>query len=176
MPTSSSSDSFAVRPADTWAEVRARGQVMRYRRAGAGAVVLVLCAAGAVDAVWPELLDLLPQHARLVVPELPAGIESVAGWLSDFIEGLGLVNASVLAAGACCLPALELAFLAADQVSRLLLVAAGRSGEAGLEGALATASMQPTMPLLLLGREQPAAAALPLALRFLSGEALAVRS
>ena len=53
---------------ETWAEVRARDRVTRYRRAGAGRVVLVLGAAGAGDPLWPELLPTLVRDARVITP------------------------------------------------------------------------------------------------------------
>jgi hypothetical protein len=158
-------DVVAARPAELWAEVRARGRVMRYRRSGAGAASVLVCA-GASDGLWPELLDALSVHARVIIPELPVDGQ-IACWLADFLEGLGLCEVSVVAADPYCMAALELALLGADQVTRLLLVPVSGTAEADIEGTLATAAATSAVPLLLIRREQPLEVALPLVLRFL---------
>lgn len=147
------------------AEVRAHDQVMRYRRAGAGTPVVVL--RGADDALWPELDAELVSRFRVVTPELPADCENVAAWVADFLEGVGLDRVAVLAAEPCCLSALELALLGADQVERLILVPAGAAGEAGLDGTLARTLAGVSVPLIVLRRGLSAAVALPLLRTFL---------
>jgi pimeloyl-ACP methyl ester carboxylesterase len=151
----------------TLAEVRAHDQVMRYRRAGAGRPVVVLRGADDPDVLWPELDAELVSRFRVVTPELPADCEDVAAWVADFLEGVGLDRVAVLAAEPCCLSALELALLGADQVERLVLVPAGAAGETGLDGSLARTLAGVSVPLIVVRRGLAAAVALPLLRDFL---------
>lgn len=164
----------AALPPETWAEVRARDHVMRYRRSGAGPAVLLLCSADGPEPLWPELLQLLATRSRLIVPEVPAAGADVASWLTDFLEGLGTARVAVVAAAPFCLPALELALLDRDQVARLVLVPGGGAEETGLGGVLTTATRPAPVPLLMVRRGLPAAEAMPLVMRFLgAGDATA---
>jgi pimeloyl-ACP methyl ester carboxylesterase len=151
----------------TIAEVRAHDQVMRYRRAGAGRPVIVLRGADDPDALWPELDAELVSRFRVVTPELPADCDDVAAWVADFLEGVGLDRVVVVAAEPCCLSALELALLGADQVERLILVPAGAAGETGLDGTLARTLASVSMPLIVVRRGLSAAVALPILRNFL---------
>ena len=155
----------------TIAEVRAHDQVMRYRRAGAGRPVIVLRGTDDPDALWPELDAELVSHFRVVTPELPAGCDDVAAWVADFLEGVGLDRVAVVAAEPCCLSALELALLGADQVERLILVPAGAAGETGLDGTLARTLAGVSMPLIVVRRGLSAAVALPILRTFLQQNA-----
>ncbi len=150
----------------TLAEVRAHDQVMRYRRAGAGRPLLVLRAADDTEALWPELDAELVSRFRVVTPELPPECEDVAAWVGDFLEGVGLDRVVVLAAEPCCLSALELALLGAEQVERLILVPAG-TGDSGLDGTLATTLAGVSVPLIVVRRGLSAAVALPIIRNFL---------
>jgi len=158
-------------PAETLAEVRAHDQVMRYRRAGAGRPIVVLRGADVADALWPELDAELVSRFRVLTPELPADCSDVAAWVADFLEGVGVDRAVVLAGEPCCLSALELALLGADQVERLILVPAGAAGESGLDGVLATTLAGVSVPLIVVRRGLSAAAALPLLRSFLQQDA-----
>src|SRR3712207_2802925 len=89
----------APRHAETWAEVRARGHVMRYRRSGTGRTVVAFGSTAHPNPAWPELLDALGAGFRLIVPDPPAAEEDVPCWLSGFLEGLGVSNVRILAAG-----------------------------------------------------------------------------
>lgn len=166
----------ALCPPESFAEVRARDHVMRYRRAGAGRAVLVLCGGGGTAAdgttpLWPELPGALTSQFRLIVPEVPAAAGAdAATWLVDFLDGLGAASIAVVATDQFCITALELALLDADQVARVVLVPGGRAEETGLDGALATRTRGATVPLLVVRRGLPAAEALPLVMRFLAGE------
>ena len=157
-------------PAETLAEVRAHDQVMRYRRAGAGRPLVILRGANDSDAFWPELDQALVARYRVVIPELPADCDDVAAWMGDFLEGVGLDRAVLVAGESCCLSALELALLNADQVERLVLVPAGTAGETGLDGTLGTAFAGVAVPLLVVRRGLAAAEALPLLERFLEDD------
>jgi pimeloyl-ACP methyl ester carboxylesterase len=158
-------------PPPTLAEVRAHDQVMRYRRAGTGRPLVVLRAADDSDALWPELDAELVSRFRVVTPELPPECEDVAAWVSAFLEGVGLTRVVVLAAEPCCLSALELALLGADQVERLILVPAG-TGDTGLDGTLATTLAGVTVPLIVVRRGLSSAVALPLLRNFLQQDGL----
>jgi len=160
---------------DGWAEVRAHDHVMRYRRSGAGRAVLVLAPAASMEPLWPELGGALSARFRVLVPDVPppAAGDDVAAWLGDFLEGLGIAGVALVAAEPFCLPALELVLLDAERVGRLVLVpggggCGGPAGEAGLDGALATAAGGGVaVPLLVVRRGMAAAEALPLVTRFL---------
>lgn len=165
MPNPSSSTAFA--------EVRAHDQVMRYRRAGAGRPLLVLCPALDPDALWPELETSLAGKFRVLTPDVPAACDDVASWLAGFLEGVGLDRAALVAADGCCLAALELALLGCDQVERLVLVPAGGAGETGLDGTLATSAAGVSVPLLIVRRALPAREAIPMLTQFLEGRSAA---
>lgn len=159
--------SSSTHPAVSLAEVRAHDQVMRYHRAGVGRPLVLLRTATVPDALWPELEEQLVARFRVFTPELPPDCEDVAGWVKDFLEGVGLDRVVVVAADPCCLSALELALLGAAQIERLVLVPGGLAGETGLDGTLATAYEGMSVPLLVVRRGLSAAEALPLLRQFL---------
>lgn len=156
-------------PPDSWAEVRSGDRVTRYRRSGAGPAVLVLQPGDGPGALWPELLHELEDSHRLILPERPAAGIDLTHWLADFLEGLGMSPVAVVAADEFCIPVLELALLGADQVTRVVLVPDGRTGETGLEGTLATTIRDEAVALLVVRRGLPATEALPLVAGFISG-------
>ena len=158
--------------AESWAEVRARDQVMRYRRSGVGrAVLLVLRPPDSPEPLWPELLESLGEQFRLIAPEAPALEADAACWLADFMEGLGTANISILAAGCFCIPVLELALDESEQISRIVLVPNGVGCAVGVarRGALDTETRHLTVPLLVVRRGQPVDEVLPLVTEFLRG-------
>ena len=166
----------ALCPPESFAEVRARDHVMRYRRAGAGRAVLVLCGGGGTAAdgttpLGPELPGALTSRFRLIVPEVPAAAGAdAATWLVDFLDGLGAASIAVVATDQFCITALELALLDADRVARVVLVPGGCAEATGLDGALAATTRRPwPLPLLVVRRGLPAGEALPLVTRFLAG-------
>ena len=169
---SKSSFPDSVRAAESWAEVRARDHVVRYRRSGLGRAVLVLIPPDHPDALWPELLDGLGGSFRLIVPEPPAAEPDAAAWLATFLEGLGVSNVGILAAGCFCIPALESALAEADQISRIVLVpaAAGSGQRAAGSGVLQTAIRDVGVPLLVVRRDQPAGDVVPIVTEFLRGD------
>ncbi|HVJ30385.1 MAG TPA: hypothetical protein VNA66_08785, partial [Gammaproteobacteria bacterium] len=95
---SQSSSGTPARGGEHWAEVRAHDQVMRYRRSGAGRALLLLRSAERADSLWPELLEALASHFRLIVPDVPAHAGSAADWLVDFLEGIGMPGMGIVAA------------------------------------------------------------------------------
>jgi hypothetical protein len=154
-------------PPVSLAEVRAHDQVMRYHRAGVGRPLVLLRTAAAPDALWPELEEQLVARFRVLTPELPPDCEDVAAWVKDFLEGVGLDRVVVVATDPCCLSALELTLLGAQQIERLALVPSGLAGETGLDGTLATTFQGVPVPLLVVRRGLSAAEALPLFQQFL---------
>jgi len=159
--------SSSTYPAVSLAEVRAHDQVMRYHRAGAGRPLVLLRTAASTDALWPELEEQLVARYRVLTPELPPDCADVAAWVKDFLEGVGLDRVVIVAADPCCLSALELALLGAQQIERLVLVPSGLAGETGLDGTLATTYQGVPVPLLVVRRGLSAAEALPLFQQFL---------
>jgi hypothetical protein len=95
------------------AEVRAHGWVMRYRRLGAGPPLLLLGPVGGVDGLAAQF--------RVIVPELPDPREDVGGWLTAFLEGLGMSGVTVLAAAPFFAVARDLALADPDRVSHVIL-------------------------------------------------------
>jgi hypothetical protein len=169
MPKHSIAD-LSVRPAESWAEVRAHDQVIRYRRLGAGrAVLLVLSSAGESDPFWPQLLEALSDGRRVIVPEPPTADTEVGCWLGDFLEGLGMSNVSIVAADRFCIPALELTFLGLDQIARVMLVLSGREARGAGRGSLEAATREAAIPILVLHRDQPVEDILRLVTEFLGG-------
>jgi hypothetical protein len=157
--------------AESWAEVRARDHVVRYRRSGLGRAVLVLVPPDHADPIWPELLDALAATFRLIVPEPPAAEPDAAAWLATFLEGLGASNVGILAAGCFCIPALESALAEADQIARIVLVPGGAGGgRPAANGVLETAIRDVGVPLLVVRRAQPADEVVPLVTEFLRGD------
>jgi hypothetical protein len=157
---------------ESWAEVRAHDQVMRYRRSGVGrAVLLILRPPGKVQPLWPGLLELLGGRFRVIAPEAPVAEADAACWLGDFLEGLGMSNVSILATGCFCVPVLELALLESDQIARIALIPDGVGPELGRvgRGRLETETRHLPVPLLVIRRGQPADEILPLVTDFLSG-------
>ena len=126
------------------------GYVTRYVRRGVGRPVVVL--GTAADAVWPELVDAIAARHRLFLPEVPAQEAGFVSWFRGFLDGVGLVTVTVIAAGDCCLPAVELALLDAERLDRLVLVPGGGAEETGLLGMLGTVAKSDAVPVLVLRR------------------------
>ena len=149
------------------AEVRVAGYVTRYVRRGVGRPVVLLAPPSETDALRPELLDAIAAHHRLVLPELPVHEAGFSSWLRGFLDGVGLPLVSLIAAGSCCLPAVELALLDPERFERLVLVPDGCAEVTGLMGMLGTEGRPGTLPVLVLRRAAPAADALQLVEPFL---------
>jgi hypothetical protein len=115
-------NSLSVGPSEAWAEVRAHDHVMRYRRSGTGHAVLVLRGPHEADVIGPDLADGLADRFRVFVPDLPVCAPYAAEWISNFLEGLGLVRVALVAGEPYCMPALELAWNEPARVSRLVLI------------------------------------------------------
>lgn len=70
-----------------------------YRRAGAGPSVLILCNGALAEPLGGRLFERLAVRFRVVATALPdgdAGRELLATWLGDVLEGLGLVQPSLV--------------------------------------------------------------------------------
>ena len=150
--------------------------VTRYVRRGVGPPVVVLRAGDGDADLWPELLETIAARCRLIVPEVPgagAGVvcPDFASWIRGFLDGVGLPPVALVAAGAFCVPALELALLDPDRLAGLVLVPCGGAEETGLTGALGTTPQSTPLSVLLVRRECPAPEALRLVGRFVAGDA-----
>lgn len=154
-------------PGDSYAEVRAHDQVMRYRRAGTGRPLLVLRSSLEAQPFWAELDAALVGAFRVLIPDVPTTGVDVAAWMRDFLEGVGLERVTIIADDSLCITALELVLLNADQVERMVLVPAGTASETGLDGTLATSLAGVAVPLLVVRRGLPPGEALPLLASFL---------
>jgi pimeloyl-ACP methyl ester carboxylesterase len=130
----------------------------------------------------PRLGDALAARCRTIRPELPApgtaalaapGAAAAAGaadpphafadWLRDFLDGLGVEAAAVVAAPGYGLAALAFAGSDAERVARVLLLDAGGAGGGAARAAAG-------VPVLALGAGADGAA-LAAALAFLAGAA-----
>ena len=155
-PMSHTSES--LRAAESWAEVRAHDQIVRYRRSGSGRSVLLLRSGETDGTLWPELTATLDRDFRVLVPEIPPDAQLIRG-LTGFLEGLGTARVAVVATDALCFAALELALLDRERVARAVLVPSEHGGLTGLEVALETAGRDPSIPLLVVSSGTPAATA-----------------
>lgn len=156
-----------------WAEVRAGDRVTRYRRAGTGRVVLVLCPAEADTdpPLWPELAPALARGARVVTPELAHDAPDVVARLLGFLEGLGAADVGVVATGSFRAAALALARRDGGPVARVVLVPAVPDDGEGDEGRTTAVVGAAGVPLLVVARDAPAADAVAHVTRFVHGDA-----
>jgi hypothetical protein len=120
----------SVLAGDTWTE---------YFRAGSGAPVVLLSREEGV--LEGPLFESLAAGFRLIVPVIPEAVlpsttgERICGaassefcaWLRGFLDGLGLVGASVVAAPSLALAALRCALHDAERIGRLVMVLPERS-------------------------------------------------
>jgi hypothetical protein len=145
----------SARPTESWAEVRARGHVVRYRRSGTGRTVVAFGLPERTDTAWPELLDALGAGFRLLVPEPPPSDDDIPCWLSSFLEGLGMPSVRILAAGRLCAPVLQLALVDGEQIAGVVLIA---DGEKPVDAVV----RELTVPVLVIDRSLPADELVPL--------------
>ncbi len=118
----------AVTPAR--ASVSAGGVDTEYRRCGRGPA-LVLLAEGADDAWTDGVMGALARDFLVLAPRRPAGVR-FADWLADFLDGLGVVRASIVAEPSQLAPALAFAESAATRVGRVALLVRGTEESAPL--------------------------------------------
>jgi len=157
-------------PAESWAEVRAHNQVMRYRRAGSGRSTLLLRPEANAGALWPELTVSLRTSFRVIEPVVPRLVSDAAAWLTDFLDGLGLEQVALVAADELILPALELALLDPERVARLVFVPVDRDGTGRLDLVLASSARGLAAPLLVSPRDTRSGDAVRRVTDFLGGE------
>jgi len=152
-----------------WAEVRAHDRVVRYRRSGTGTgpVVLLLQPGSRVASLWPELLEMIADGTRLIVPEPPANETDLEAWLSALLEGLGTRNITIIATDGFCIAALERALISPEQFARVVIVCSGRGSESAVDGRLATPVHAAGIPLLVLRRDRLVSEILPIVEEFL---------
>ena len=95
--------------------------------------------------LWPGLGEALADRFRVIEPDIPAG--AGAGWLADFVEGLGMRGIGVVAADPWCIAVLELARQDAGQFARVVLVPDGSCEGASHADAIAAGAH--AVPLLV---------------------------
>src|SRR4051812_35072646 len=171
------SNSIVIDPhglADCWAEIRTDHHVMRYRRIGTGRPVLVLAEN---HEICPNVVEALTDEGamRLIMPELPLEDIHISGWVADFLEGLGATSVGLLVTQTFCMAGIELAMMASDQITRLVLVADepgsfGRWCEGWQQGSLTSLVRSTGVPMLLVHKGQPLADVGPLVRGFLGGK------
>lgn len=157
---------------DGVAEVRAHDQVVRYRRSGSGAAVLLL---DTHAELWPEFPAALAQHFHLIVPDLPGDPAGAPGVLSCLLDGLGRFDVSLVASGRWCDAAIALALGRNEFVGRVVLVPEPEGPWTDLPAAEQRADVAGTVPLFVIPRRVPVAEALDRTVRFLGGRADAAR-
>lgn len=155
------------RSLDLLGECRARGQIVRYRRSGAGRPLLLLHSPEQSPPLWPEVLEVFRSGFRLVVPDPPPGGTEAEAWLSALLDGLGLSGVTVVAFDEFCIAVLERALLEPDRVARVVMVVRGRGSEAVVDGSIDSIPRLASVPLLVLRYDRPAAEVLPVMARFL---------
>ena len=161
-----------VAPAEGgWSEVRARDQIIRYRRSGAGRAVLLLHARPDTQPLSPALLQAMAAEFRLIVPSAPARDTDVDAWLSALFDGLGAPQIAVIASEEFWAPTLQRALIDPERISAIVLLCANRGSDV-LSGTLGTTDLMPAVPLLLVHHDQAFGEVLPDVLRFLKLEAV----
>lgn len=91
-----------------------RDRIVGYERRGAGAPVVLLRSPGAHEQLWSSLADVLAASYRVILPELPETNAACAGWLSDFLEGLGATGVRLVVSPEFRATAVELALINGD--------------------------------------------------------------
>ena len=155
-------------PAEVRAQVHAHDRVVGYRRSGAGTALLLLAEG---DDLWPGFAERLAEHYRLVVPELPANVNEVAGVVRCLLDGLGASQVPLIAAGRYCDAALELALGRNEFVGRVVLVPELAGESSDIPSGTFTRPPVITLPLCILSRDMPAADALRRTVNFLQATA-----
>jgi hypothetical protein len=154
----------------SWAEVHAREHVVRYRRSGAGPVIVLLGGADGA-ARWPTLEDTLSRIGRVLTPEIapnePAG-RHLDAWLAAFLEGIGASGiAIVVADDSCAAPVLAMALLEPELIRSVVWIAEGVTAGTPLVTSLAGAQRAVPLPMLLLASKLSYGDAEPALIRFL---------
>jgi pimeloyl-ACP methyl ester carboxylesterase len=108
-----------------------KGLTTVYRRWGSGRTVLLL---GVSDALALALGD----SFRVIVPELPLGFSDfeAAQWLGDVCEGLGIVDAVIVAEAALRDAASQIANDAPERVTGVIIVDLSTRDGAGIRAAV----------------------------------------
>jgi len=144
--TSPSAPPPSVNP---WAEVFAHDRIIRYRRTGVGMPVLLMLPEPTLAPLAAELTRILAASFRLIVPELP-GPNNAMEWVAEFLEGLGTSAVTLIASGALCMTAIELALRDADQVSRLVLLPEGEAADGPRDSSLVATFGAAEVPALII--------------------------
>ena len=154
--------------AEVRAQVHAHDRVVGYRRSGAGTALLLLAEG---DDLWPGFAERLAEHYRVVVPELPANVNEVAGVVRCLLDGLGASQVPVIAAGRYCDAALELSLGRNEFVGRVVLIPQPVGESSDLPSGTYSRPPMITLPLCIVSRSLPVADALRRTVNFLRATA-----
>ena len=152
-------------PPELRAEVCANDRIMHYRRSGAGLPILLMFAAPATTPLTDELTRVLATKFRLIVPEMPLGINPT-DWIAEFLEGIGLTAVTLIAAGPFCMAAIELALRDDDQVSRLALIPDGEADDSMHDEAVLTTFGPAQIPAIIVRPDLEARDSAAIIMRF----------
>lgn len=110
--------------AQAWAEVRARGESVRYRRSGSGPTVVIV-GPGDAGGLWETLELALVASCRVLAPHWGALTAANVGARMDaFLEGLGIHDVTVILTDPALVePLRALQARIPETVTRVLLVA-----------------------------------------------------
>jgi hypothetical protein len=146
-------------PPEVHAQVCVGDVITRYARFGAGSGVPIVVLRNGVRA-WDGIDAALATGRRVIVPEAPPPNGEFIRWICGFLDGIGLPPTALLAEGAFCLPALELALTDPERLTHLVLVPEELSQEPGITGHVGAEADTPSVPVLLLRRQLPLGEAL----------------
>jgi pimeloyl-ACP methyl ester carboxylesterase len=164
-----SSSEIPVRTGTFRAVVQAGATVTSYERTGAGEPVLLLAGPDADIATpfWQAIRRAIGAQFRLVVPDPSPGVGDMGGWLGNFLDGLGVEGASMVADERVGVAVIGFALLAPDRVRRLVLVSSSSPDVPDLDGAVSDRkSAHPLLVVRAQGDPEEVAASV---VRFLAG-------
>ena len=149
------------------AAVRAGTTVTEYARAGSGQpLLLLLTDAVEADSFAGRVLAGVADHFRVIAPAQIPTKEDFATWLADFLDGLGLIQTSIVTEDRFGVPVLGFALLEPSRVDRLIILSDTAPETENLDGSLA-APAQGARPLLIVRRDGALDAVVSKVIRFL---------
>jgi hypothetical protein len=104
---------------------------------------------------WPELVEALASAGRVIIPETPDGEDDFLPWLRDFLDGVGVPSAALVAMDGLCVRALGFASLEGERVRALVLVPREAAAGATLAGEPPSVEGGAARVLVVRGDEAP---------------------
>ncbi|HRP08392.1 MAG TPA: hypothetical protein PLL69_07880 [Gemmatimonadales bacterium] len=109
------------------AVVQSGTTVTAYLRIGRGRPVLLLRHGSSPLPAWDALLETLSDSWRVVAPEVPVEPSRLGGWLTGFLDGLGLADTAAVADPALSAALLTFVRTEPQRISRLVVLTSGHS-------------------------------------------------